>query len=43
MATPHIAGLIALLISTSGNLPPANMTKSLQDASLKGVISNVRE
>lgn len=43
MATPHIAGLIAVLISTFGNISPANMTRLLQKYALKGVVRNVRE
>ncbi|KAF5349212.1 hypothetical protein D9756_009504 [Leucocoprinus leucothites] len=41
MATPHVAGLIAYLISVRGNMSPAAMTSLLQSLSLKGVISGV--
>ncbi|KAJ3576376.1 hypothetical protein NP233_g467 [Leucocoprinus birnbaumii] len=41
MATPHIAGLIAYLISVRGNTSPAAMTSLLQSLSQKGVISGI--
>lgn len=41
MATPHIAGLIAYLISVRGNTTPAAMTALLQSLSLKGVVSGI--
>jgi len=43
MATPHVTGLIAVIISISGNKTPAEMTKVLQACSLKGYIRDVRE
>jgi cerevisin len=43
MATPHVAGLVALIISTFGNKIPAEMTKLLQNYSLKGYVKNVRK
>ncbi|KXN80636.1 Cuticle-degrading protease [Leucoagaricus sp. SymC.cos] len=41
MATPHVAGLIAYLISVRGNMSPASMSTLLKSLSLKGVISGV--
>ncbi|RDB21875.1 Cuticle-degrading protease [Hypsizygus marmoreus] len=41
MATPHVAGLIAYLISTRGNTSPAAMSTLLKSLSLKGVLSGI--
>ncbi|XP_006464052.1 serine proteinase [Agaricus bisporus var. bisporus H97] len=41
MATPHIAGLVAYLISLQGNVSPAAMSTKIKSLSLKGVISGI--
>ncbi|OSD03397.1 serine protease [Trametes coccinea BRFM310] len=41
MATPHIAGLIAILISRDGNDTPAAITTKLQQLSTKGALSGI--
>ncbi|KAL1951895.1 hypothetical protein VTO73DRAFT_1044 [Trametes versicolor] len=41
MATPHIAGLIATLISRDGNSSPAAITTQLQALSTKGVLTGI--
>jgi subtilisin family serine protease len=43
MATPHVAGLIAYLISAEGNLAPASMIEKIQEYSVKDALSDVRE
>jgi len=43
MATPHVAGLIAYLITAEGYLPPANMIQKIQAYSAKNALSNIRE
>ncbi|KAJ3524624.1 hypothetical protein NMY22_g10917 [Coprinellus aureogranulatus] len=39
MATPHVAGLIAYLISVEGNMLPSDMKARIQELSLKGLIN----
>ncbi|TEB17671.1 serine protease [Coprinellus micaceus] len=41
MATPHVAGLIAYLISIRGNMSPAAMTQQILALSLRGVLSGL--
>ncbi|KAF9524976.1 serine protease [Crepidotus variabilis] len=41
MATPHISGLIAYLLSKDGSISPAEMTTKLQALSLKNVITEI--
>ncbi|KJA18157.1 hypothetical protein HYPSUDRAFT_169640 [Hypholoma sublateritium FD-334 SS-4] len=41
MATPHVAGIIACLISTEGNLTPADFATKLQNYAVKGVLSDI--
>ncbi|KAI0639444.1 serine protease [Trametes polyzona] len=41
MATPHIAGLIATLISRDGNASPAAITSKIQQLSTKGALSGI--
>ncbi len=43
MATPHIAGLVATLISRDGNSSPANISAAIQTLSTKGVLTGIRE
>jgi cerevisin len=43
MATPHVAGLIAYLISLNGNVSPATMSTNLKSLSTKNAISGIRE
>jgi len=43
MATPHIAGLIAYLISKEGNVSPADMEAKLKSYSLKGALTSIRK
>lgn len=42
-ATPHVAGLIAYIISNEGDRSPADMKTYLKEISLSGVITSVRE
>ncbi|GLB42669.1 putative peptidase S8 family protein [Lyophyllum shimeji] len=39
MATPHVAGLIAYLISLEGNMSPAGMSNKIKSMSLKGSLT----
>jgi len=41
MATPHVAGLIAYLITAEGYLPPATMIQKIQAYSAKNALSNM--
>jgi hypothetical protein len=41
MATPHVAGLIAYLITAEGYLPPANMIQKIQSYAVKDGLSNM--
>ncbi|KAH8835576.1 serine protease [Flagelloscypha sp. PMI_526] len=41
MATPHVAGLVAYLISVTGEKTPAAMTTYLQSLSLKSVLTGI--
>ncbi|RXW15616.1 hypothetical protein EST38_g10232 [Candolleomyces aberdarensis] len=41
MATPHVAGLIAYLISLEGNVSPTEMEAKLKSYSLKGVLTGL--
>ncbi|KAH8834923.1 serine protease [Flagelloscypha sp. PMI_526] len=41
MATPHVAGLVAYLISVEGNVTPAEMTAKIQDKSVKDVLTSI--
>ncbi|KAJ3483614.1 hypothetical protein NLI96_g6193 [Meripilus lineatus] len=41
MATPHVAGLIAYLISHSGNTTPAAMSTKLKSLAVKGVLTSI--
>jgi hypothetical protein len=43
MATPHVTGLIAVLISTFGDTTPKEMIKLLQRFSLKGYVQDDSE
>lgn len=43
MATPHVVGLIAYLISAEGNIPTAAMSAKLQGLAKKDVLSGIRE
>lgn len=45
MATPHIAGLIAYLISANGGdkIPPADMIKMIRDLGQRDVLVGVRK
>lgn len=42
-ATPHIAGLIATLISRDGNASPASISTKIKTLSTKGALSGIRE
>lgn len=42
MATPHVAGLIACLISKEGNISPWNMLNKVYNMSLKNVLYYIR-
>ncbi|KAF8662094.1 hypothetical protein AX16_001204 [Volvariella volvacea WC 439] len=41
MATPHVAGLSAYLISKDGNLSPAALSTKIQSLAVKGVLTNI--
>ncbi|KAI0077290.1 serine protease [Panus rudis PR-1116 ss-1] len=41
MATPHVAGLIAYLISVEGNSSPAAISDRLKSLAVKGVLSGI--
>ncbi|PPR03991.1 hypothetical protein CVT24_008310 [Panaeolus cyanescens] len=41
VATPHVAGLVAYLIALKGNQTPAAMASTLDQLSLKGVLTGV--
>ena len=43
MATPHIAGLVATIISRDGNDTPAAISTKIQALSTKGALSSIRE
>ncbi len=43
MATPHVVGLIAYLISVDGDISPAEMSAKLQGLAKKDVLSGIRE
>ncbi|KAG6848130.1 hypothetical protein H0H93_003112 [Arthromyces matolae] len=40
-ATPHVAGLVAFLISSQGNTSPASMRTRVQNLALNGVLENI--
>ena len=42
-ATPHVAGLVAYLIGTRGNMSPATMSALIKSTSIKSAISGLRE
>ncbi|KAG6906196.1 hypothetical protein DXG01_015267 [Tephrocybe rancida] len=42
-ATAHVAGLVATLISSQGNLSPAAMATKVKGMDLKGKLSNIRK
>ncbi|EAU91794.1 serine protease [Coprinopsis cinerea okayama7 len=41
MATPHVAGLVAYLISKDGNISPAAMEAKIKDLSVKGAVTGL--
>ncbi|KZV81141.1 subtilisin-like protein [Exidia glandulosa HHB12029] len=41
MATPHVAGLVAYLISTEGNMSPEDMVKRIKEVAEDGVVSGL--
>jgi cerevisin len=41
MATPHVAGLAAVLISKEGNVSPAALSDKLKSYAVNGVLSGV--
>ncbi|TFK41179.1 serine protease [Crucibulum laeve] len=41
MATPHIAGLIAYLISKDGNVTPAAMSTKIKNLSVKSILTGI--
>ena len=45
MATPHVAGLVAYLLSTTAGLcaPPALMSNCIKSLAHKGVLSDIRK
>ncbi|CAG8707860.1 7024_t:CDS:2 [Dentiscutata erythropus] len=40
MASPHVAGVIALTIAQCGNLPPARMKTKIKDTATRGVLKD---
>ncbi|CAG8472084.1 11240_t:CDS:2 [Dentiscutata heterogama] len=40
MASPHVAGVIALIIAQCGNLPPARMKTKIKDMATRGVLKD---
>ncbi|KAG5640674.1 hypothetical protein DXG03_007590 [Asterophora parasitica] len=42
IATPHVAGLVAYLISKHGNSPPAAITALIKSLSVKGILAGIR-
>jgi len=45
MAAPHVAGLMAYLISAEGkpNVTPADMIQKIRNYAVKGALSDLRE
>ena len=43
MACPHVAGLIAYLISAENNISPEEMSKKLQRLAKRNVLTGIRE
>lgn len=43
MSAPHVAGLVAYLISEKGNLSPADMSSLLSQFAIKNTLTNIRE
>ena len=43
MATPHIAGLVAYLISRDGNDTPANLQAKIKSLATKNALSGIRK
>lgn len=42
MATPHVAGVVAYLISKDGNVSPAAMETKIKNLATKNAISGIR-
>ncbi|KAG5638816.1 hypothetical protein H0H81_009789 [Sphagnurus paluster] len=42
MATPHVAGIVALLIGRDGNTSPSEMLTKVKSLSVKGVLKDIR-
>ena len=42
MATPHVAGLVAYMISVDGNMSPSAMQTMIKTMSVKGILSGIR-
>jgi len=43
MATPHVAGYAAYLLTLDSSLTPATVDSTIKSQSLKGVLSDIRE
>lgn len=43
MATPHVAGLVAYLLSVNGNVSPATMQSNIKSLSTKNALTGIRE
>lgn len=43
MASPHVAGLMAYLISAEGKTSPYNMIQKIRNYAVKGALSDLRE
>lgn len=42
MATPHVAGLVAYLISVNGNVSPATMSTNIKNLATKNALTGLR-
>jgi len=43
MATPHVAGLAAYLLTLDSSLTPSSVSDTMRSKALKGVISSIRK
>ena len=43
MATPHVSGYVAYLLSIDGSLSPANVASVIDEGALSGVLGQIRE
>lgn len=43
MATPHVSGYVAYLLTLDSSLTPAAIDSTIKSKALKGVLSDIRE